>query len=244
MSNYNYLADLYHFSKKNPVKKYSEAFTFFQILGNVKGRSVLDLACGDGYYTRQIKKKGAGIVMGADISEKMIARAQKLECDTPYGIDYNIFDVCQFRKIGQFDIVTSVYLFPYARTSEMLLRMCQTIVMNLKPDGKMISVTLSPFFSNDALDAQIHYDVEMKTKGKLTDGALIQVKIKTHQGEICFNNTYWSQQTYETALKEAGFKTIVWHKPQISETGIQQYGETFWDHHISMPGFSVLACYL
>jgi len=243
MTDYNNLSDVYHFAKKNPVKQHSEEFTFFKILGNVEEKSVLDLACGDGYYTRQIKKYGASLVVGVDIAEKMIDRARKLEKENPYGIDYSVFDVCQPRKIGLFDIVTSVYLFPYARTPQMLNQICETMVMNIKPGGKMISVTLNPFVSNDDLNAQIHYDVEMKTKGKLTDGAIIQIKIKTEQGGICFENTYWSQKTYEQALRKAGFKSIDWHNPQISETGIQLYGDAYWQNHISKPGFSVLVCY-
>jgi 2-polyprenyl-3-methyl-5-hydroxy-6-metoxy-1,4-benzoquinol methylase len=244
MTDYNYLANLYHFAKKNPVKQYSEEFSFFKNLGNVRGKSVFDLACGDGYYTRQIKMNGASLVVGADISEKMIERARNIEKRLASGINYTIFDVCQPRKIGAFDIVTSVYLFPYARTLNMLNQMCETIVLNLKPDGKMISVTLSPFVSNEILNAQIYYDVEMTTTSRLTDGAMIHIKIITEQGNICFDNTYWSKKTYEQALGKAGFKSIVWHKPQISEAGIQQYGKSYWHKHLSLPGFSVLVCYL
>jgi ubiquinone/menaquinone biosynthesis C-methylase UbiE len=244
MTDYNNLSDLYHFVKKNPVKLYSEVFTFFNILGNIKGKSVLDLACGDGYFTRQLKRNGARLVVGVDISEKMIARARKIEKDKPSGIDFSVFDVCQPRKIGQFDIVTSIYLFPYAQTQKMLENMCKTMMMNLKPGGRMVSVTLSPFVSNDSLIAQLHYDVEMKTCGKLADGAIIQIKIKTLKGDICFENRYWSQQTYEQALSNTGFKSIVWHKPQVSEDGIQQLGNAYWHKHLAMPGFSVLTCNL
>jgi ubiquinone/menaquinone biosynthesis C-methylase UbiE len=244
MTDYNHLSDLYHYAKKNPVKQHSEEFTFFEILGNVRGQSVLDLACGDGYYTRKIKMCGANLVVGVDISEKMIARAKKIEKTTCYNIDYRVFDACQSNTIGQFDTVTSVYLFPYARTLSMLKQMCNTMVRNLKPGGKMISVTLSPFISIDTLHAQIHYDVEMITKDELTDGAIIQITIHSPQGGICFENTYWSQQTYEHALREAGFKTIVWHEPQISENGIQQHGTNYWHNHILWPGFSVLDCCL
>jgi len=244
MTDYNQLANVYHFAKKNPVKQYSEEFTFFKSLGNIRGKSVLDLACGDGYYTRQLKLNGASLVVGADISEKMIERARNIENKRPSGINYTLFDVCQFKKIGSFDIVTSVYLFPYARSFNMLNQMCKTIVLNLKPGGKMISVTLSPFVSNEILDAQIYYDVEMTARNKLTDGEIIQIKIITAQGDICFENTYWSKEAYTQALGDAGFKSIVWHKPQISKTGMQQYGKSFWHNHLSMPGFFVLACYL
>jgi len=244
MTDYNLLSDVYHYSKQNPVKVHSEEYTFFKILGDVKGKSILDLACGDGYYTRKIKKYGASIVHGVDISEKMIDRARKIEKATPETIDYSVLDACQSKTLGRFDIVTSVYLFPYARTVSMLKQMCNTMVNNLKPGGKMISVTLSPFISVDTFYAQTNYNVQMKTNNQLTDGALIQITINTPQGVICFENTYWSKKTYELALNEAGFQSIVWHKPQISEEGIQKFGDDYWHNHILRPGFCVIDCCL
>jgi SAM-dependent methyltransferase len=244
MTDYNRLSELYHFAKTNPVKQYSEEYTFFKILGNIKGKSILDLACGDGYYSRKIKMRGASRVVGVDISEKMIARAQTIEKHKPYDIDYYVFDVCQSTNIGQFDVVTSVYLFPYALTPKMLEQMSKAMVRNLKHDGKMISVTLSPFISNEYLDAQIQYNVKMKTNHQLTNGTPIHIRIKTLQGDICLNNMYWSKKIYEKALAEAGFKSIVWHKPEISEMGILQYGKSYWNNHIAMPGFAILDCSL
>jgi 2-polyprenyl-3-methyl-5-hydroxy-6-metoxy-1,4-benzoquinol methylase len=242
MTDYNRLSDLYHFSKDNPVKLHSEEYTFFKILGNVKGKSILDLACGDGYYTRKLKMSGARYVLGVDISEKMIDRAREIEKNQPYDIDYAVYDVCQSSKLGQFDVVTSVYLFPYALTPQKIEQMAKTMNINLRPDGRMISVTISPFISDKCLDAQRQYNVEMKTRQKLTDGTSIQIKIKTSQDDICLENIYWSQKIYEQALTKAGFKSIVWHKPEISQLGIQQYEKNYWNNHIAMPGFAILDC--
>ena len=44
---------------------------FFRLIGNVKGRLVLDLACGEGYNTRILAKKGAKVV-GIDFSAKLM----------------------------------------------------------------------------------------------------------------------------------------------------------------------------
>lgn len=43
----------------------------------VSGKDVLDLGCGDGVYTFKFKELGAATVLGVDISEAMIALAQK-----------------------------------------------------------------------------------------------------------------------------------------------------------------------
>jgi 2-polyprenyl-3-methyl-5-hydroxy-6-metoxy-1,4-benzoquinol methylase len=40
----------------------------FELIGNVKGQRVLDLACGEGYNTRMLARRGARVT-GADLSE-------------------------------------------------------------------------------------------------------------------------------------------------------------------------------
>jgi toxoflavin synthase len=41
--------------------------------------SVLDLACGEGFYTRLLRQTGAGRVVGVDLSAGMIALARQEE---------------------------------------------------------------------------------------------------------------------------------------------------------------------
>ena len=43
---------------------------------NVEGKRILDLGCGDGYYSRYLKKRGAEVV-GVDLSNNMIKLAKK-----------------------------------------------------------------------------------------------------------------------------------------------------------------------
>jgi SAM-dependent methyltransferase len=57
-------------------------------IGDVTGRSMLDLACGEGGGTRTIKQAGAGRVVGVDVSEEMIRLAREAEAKQPLGIEY------------------------------------------------------------------------------------------------------------------------------------------------------------
>jgi 2-polyprenyl-3-methyl-5-hydroxy-6-metoxy-1,4-benzoquinol methylase len=43
--------------------------------------------CGEGFYTRRIKRKGAGTVVGVDISEEMIRLAKQQEQNHPLGVE-------------------------------------------------------------------------------------------------------------------------------------------------------------
>ena len=79
----------------------------FKLIGNVKGKRVLDLACGEGYNTRILAKKGA-IVVGVDFSEKLIELARHLEIKERLGIVYYVADAANMEKIqsNDFDLVT------------------------------------------------------------------------------------------------------------------------------------------
>ena len=58
---------VYHRHCQDPV--------IFRTLGDVRGKSLLDLACGDGFYTRRFRSEcGADPVLGIDLSPKQIER--------------------------------------------------------------------------------------------------------------------------------------------------------------------------
>lgn len=66
----------------------------FRTLGGLRGKSLLDLACGDGFYTRRFRKEcGAEPVVGVDLSPMLIRQAEAAERREPLGIDYQVGDV-------------------------------------------------------------------------------------------------------------------------------------------------------
>jgi len=60
---------------------------FLELIGDVRGRRVLDAGCGEGYNTRILARRG-GRLTGVDLSERMIALARAEERREPLGIDY------------------------------------------------------------------------------------------------------------------------------------------------------------
>jgi len=79
----------------------------FRLIGNVKGRLVLDLACGEGYNARILARKGAKVV-GVDFSAKLIKLAGTEESKEKLGIDYHIADAANLSRFpnNYFDLVT------------------------------------------------------------------------------------------------------------------------------------------
>src|SRR5215216_4929538 len=95
-TDYDAIAEQYKRSKLTPWRQYIEQYTFFEVLGDVAGLSVLDLACGEGFYSRLLRLRGAGRVVGVDVSEKMINLARAAEADDPLDIEYVVGDARSF----------------------------------------------------------------------------------------------------------------------------------------------------
>jgi 2-polyprenyl-3-methyl-5-hydroxy-6-metoxy-1,4-benzoquinol methylase len=82
----------------------------FRIIGNVKGKQVLDLSCGEGYNTRILTRRGAK-VFGVDFSAEMIELAKRVEKKERLGINYRVSDAADLKDFenGRFDVVTCFY---------------------------------------------------------------------------------------------------------------------------------------
>lgn len=80
---------------------------FFRLIGSVKGKEVLDLACGEGYNTRILARKGAKVT-GIDHSKKLIDLAEIEERRERLGNRYYRMDASRLKGISDnsFDLVT------------------------------------------------------------------------------------------------------------------------------------------
>ena len=65
--------------------------TIRALLPEMKGRRVVDLGCGFGWFSRWARANGAATVLGLDISENMLARARNETSDP--GIQYAVADL-------------------------------------------------------------------------------------------------------------------------------------------------------
>src|SRR5438067_12579910 len=91
-TNYDPIAEHYKRSKQQPWRTHIEAFSLTKLIGDPSGQSVLDMACGEGFYTRMLRQKGSAKVTGVDLSEWMIELARKQEEAHKLGIEYIVGD--------------------------------------------------------------------------------------------------------------------------------------------------------
>jgi toxoflavin synthase len=120
-TDYDLIAEQYKRSKQSPWRTYIEQYTLLELLGDLRGKSVLDLACGEGYYSRILKNLGARRVVGVDLSSKMIELARASERELRLGVEYVVSDAINYQPDESFDIVTAGCLLNYADTKEKLL---------------------------------------------------------------------------------------------------------------------------
>lgn len=89
-----------------PVQRYIATPALLELAGEVRGRRVLDLGCGQGYMARVLAEAGADVV-GIDISEALVERARRYETEKPLGIVYRTDDARALASVGdaEFDLV-------------------------------------------------------------------------------------------------------------------------------------------
>jgi SAM-dependent methyltransferase len=104
------------------------------LLPELRGRRVLDLGCGYGWFCRWACGQGAARVVGIDISERMLARA-KADTENP-AIDYLRSDMEAVELAGSsFDLVYSSLALHYV---ENLTDLIARISRALAPGGSLV----------------------------------------------------------------------------------------------------------
>lgn len=141
------------------AQKYSEVFVennqnsihaYFRFLDfPLKGKSVLDLGCGDGYDLAQMQSRGA-VIFGIDASEEMVKLAQQKNPEGMIKVGY--FDQIPFPD-QSFDVVVSKWAF---QSSDHIEPIYREIIRVLKPGGQLIYLSSHP----------IRQFIEKKRKGK------------------------------------------------------------------------------
>jgi ubiquinone/menaquinone biosynthesis C-methylase UbiE len=240
MTDYDAIAHAYRETKSLPIKRYSEEFTWFQVLGSVHGLAVLDVACGDGYYTRAMKRRGPCRILGIDSSPTMIAYAAGEEKANPLGIGYVVGQAETMDVLGVFDLVTAAYLLVHADSRARLSAMCQAIVKQLRPGGRFVGLTINPQLVPARLPRVEQYHSGVTVQGPLRDGGPLDVTMLIAGAPLHLRNYYWSRETYESVLHQAGFHRIVWHAMQVSPEGFEPYGKTYWQDYLDQPHIVVL----
>jgi len=241
---YDAIAREYQRTKQSPLRRYVEAYTLFQLLGDLQDLRVLDLACGEGFYTRQIMQSGAAAVTGVDISPAMIELAEVCEQQEPLRISYHCRDVAELGRLGEFDLVSAAYLLHYAPNVEALQGMCNSIAANLRPGGRLVAINENPGQGSADYAGYLQYGFNKSVQEPRTEGSAITYEMVSGRSLIRFEAFYYSQAVYEAALTRAGFTDIRWQPLQLSPEGVVECGADYFQEYLQNPPVVGLECRL
>src|SRR5262245_55551313 len=99
-TDYDRIAEQYQPAKRQPWRTHIERYTLLRLAGDVAGKAVIDLACGEGHYTRALRRLGAARVVGVDLSPAMIGLAEAEEARRPLGVEYRVGTCGRWRCRG------------------------------------------------------------------------------------------------------------------------------------------------
>lgn len=196
-----------------------------RILEIKKGESVLDLACGQGYFSRLIKNLGASVT-GVDLSKDLIKIAEEKSTD----ISYIVAPAHDIKlKKESFDRVFTVLAFENIKNVDEVMFEIKRV---LKNDGTFTLVLLHPVFRIPQY-SDWGFDSKKDLQYRRTDKYLSEIKIDIEQnpyknkGRIT-TTFHRSLQWYMKAFKKQGFAITTieeWISHKKSQIGPRQKAE-------------------
>ncbi|MFE5919261.1 class I SAM-dependent methyltransferase [Streptomyces sp. NPDC056468] len=240
---YDEIGEAFEGFKSLPLTRFGEVPSFLGLVGDVSGRSVLDLACGTGFYSREFKRRGATDVFGVDISVEMIAAAREFEQRDPLGVRYEVGDVAELRPLDRrFDIAVGVQCLNYAEDIAAMERMCRNIHRSLVPGGEFFVFAQKPDYRFDCLSLD-KYGFRCEPTGEESEtGPRVRVTALLDPQPVSIVANAPRREVYEQCLQAAGFSAVEWVPVQVAEAGIREFGEDFWADLLTYPPLEMLRC--
>jgi SAM-dependent methyltransferase len=234
--NYDGVADQYDETFKWLIYRIPiEEHSILSALGDVRGKSILEFACGTGHYTRTLLRRGAQ-VLGVDLSEDMVRVARQLEAQQHLGARYLVQDVATVELEQRFDIVLAVYLLHYAHAREHLASMCRAIARHLAPGGRFVTYQLNPDCAPEP-DYYEPYGLRVRLPPHPQDGSPFTFTARVGENvwtpDIAAH--WWSWETLEASLREAGLENIRRVPLSVSPAAVAEHGEEPWRPYLERP---------
>jgi SAM-dependent methyltransferase len=203
------------------------------LLPDLRGRAVLDLGCGFGWFCRWARRQGAAHVLGIDVSEKMLARARTATEDI--AITYTRADMEHLELAADsFDLVYSSLALHYV---ENLIGLMSQAHRSLVPGGALVFSVEHPIFT-----APSQPNWSLNAAGRNTwpvDGYLDEGPRSTDwlaKGVIKQHRTL---ATYINMLIQIGF--VISHIEEWGPTAEQIAAQPDWADERQRPPFLIMA---
>lgn len=241
-TDYDPIAEQYKRSKEQPWRTFVECYTLMQLIGDPAGSDVLDIACGEGFYTRLIRQHGASSVTGVDLSHGMIQLARQQEARHQLGIDYIVGDARELPETAAYDLAVAAYLLNYAQDRVELQAMCNGIARAVKPGGRFVTVNCNPGIAFPEAPSYRKYGFETTVQGPWREGAPIKWTFFLNDGPFDIENYHLDRSIHDQAFLQAGFREVRWHLPRLSPTALADYDADYWSTLLESPPVTFIEC--
>ncbi len=190
------------------------------LLPDLREKTVLDLGCGFGWHCRYARAQQAKSVIGVDLSEKTLQKAQEKTNDPFITYLKKPIEDIHF-SASQFDVIISSLAIHYVQSFEALYK---KLYAYLKPNGSFIFSVEHPLFTSrheqnwyfDKDGNRLHWAVDhYQTEGIRETSFLTQNVIKYHR----------TLSTYINVLIQAGFRVSAVEEPMPSEEMLKNIPE-------------------
>jgi SAM-dependent methyltransferase len=205
----------------------------FELLGDIKGKKILDVGCGAGIYTKEMRKRGA-IVKGFDITPEMLEIAKK---ENP-GLDLRLGSAYKIPFKEKFDVVIAPLVISHLENWDKVFKQVYRV---LKKDGYFVFSNGNPiteitwkFSKKDPLVRRFdNYFQEMKNYGNW--------KNILHKKQVKNVKMPFYHKTYEKIIRlilKNGFE-IVDYKDCFPEKKAEKLFPKEYDFLSKVPFFCV-----
>ena len=263
------LGTSYEEIRKLPVTLLQDANVEAAVAPFIKDAKVLDLACGNGHYSKRFLELGAAKVLGLDNSIAMIEAANAAAEDAAMvedSADANdaggTADKLRFsvadcftpiqREEGPFDVVFGAWLLNQASNGKEMASIFRNASLNLKNGGFFVSVTPHPTSNPEAhskrtLGArpnQHDCGIVMTATHVVEGGIATHLDATVNSGKVELDAYHLTKSVYEKSAWEGGLKgSLTWKtldSPEIHDTILDSFRGPSRGDFLKIPHFGVL----
>ncbi|MFZ1023756.1 MAG: class I SAM-dependent methyltransferase [Thermoplasmata archaeon] len=211
-------------------------------VGPVRGLQILDLGCGQGFFSRQLARRG-GVVTGIDWSTRMLESARRHERERPLSIVYRRLDARRLSSLWnrpRFDLVAgSMSLMDMPEVSKVM----RGVFRVLRPGGRFAFSISHPVNT-----AAVGWErPRQRPRGALLinnyfDEGPAPLRWNMKRLKRPFTSTFWhrSMESWFTLLRQNGFEVLALKEPRATPEIVRKV--PLLDSNLRIPFFLIFEC--
>jgi len=239
---WNRNAEAWHrnYGENDPSRRYLLDPVIMEVLGDVRGKQILDAGCGDGYLSRKLARAGAAVT-GVEFSAGMLGFALLGQKTDPLPITYHHGNISRmpFLPGASFDVAVTNNVIQDTADYEAAFREFNRV---LKPGGTYLHIENHPCFTMPVFGWV--KDEQGNRLYKKVDRYFERGPFITPWGPRSGMepSVYWHRTLADVmnSLISAGFRIARVIEPEITESVVAAH--PFMADELRVPDFLALVC--